>query len=45
MSESIRERYKAMGYCYCQDDDVYFKSEELLNKHLRYKQRVSNLEK
>ena len=39
------ELIKACGYCYCQDDDVYFESEELLNKHLRYKQRVANLEK
>ena len=39
------ELIKAMGYCYCPDDDVYFEGEELLNKHLRYKQRVSNLEK
>lgn len=43
--EIDEELIKAMGYCYCQDDDVYFESEELLNKHLRYKQRLANLEK
>ena len=34
-----------MGFYYCSDDDVYFKSEELLNKHLRYKNREFDLEK
>jgi hypothetical protein len=34
-----------MEFCYCSDEDVYFENEELLNKHLKYKNRESNLEK
>ena len=43
--EIDEELIKAMGYWYCSDENVYFESEELLNKHLRYKNIESNLEK
>ena len=36
---------KELGYCYCSDEYVYYKSEELLNKHLKYKNREKELEK
>lgn len=30
---------KDAGFCYCKEDDIYFKNEELLKKHLEYKKR------
>lgn len=43
--EIDEELIKDIGFCYCSDEDIYFESEELLNKHLKYKNRESNLEK
>lgn len=43
--EIDEELIKDIGFCYCSDEDIYFENEELLNKHLKYKNRESNLEK
>ena len=43
--EIDEELIKDIGFCYYYDEDIYFESEELLNKHLKYKNRESNLEK
>lgn len=43
--EIDEELIKDIGFCYYSDEDIYFESEELLNKHLKYKNRESNLEK
>ena len=41
----LLENPKAISMYYIVHDDCYFESEELLNKHLKYKNRESNLEK
>ena len=43
--EIDEELIRDIGFCYCSDEDIYFENEELLNKHLKYKNRESNLEK
>ena len=41
--EIDEELIKDIGFCYCSDEDIYFENEELLNKHLKYKNRESNI--
>ncbi len=38
------ETIKELGFCYCKEDDIYFKNEELLRKHLAYKEREQGQE-
>lgn len=40
--EIDEELIRDIGFCYCSDEDIYFENEELLNKHLKYKNRESN---
>lgn len=45
--EIDEELIKNMGFCLCsdEDEDIYFENEELLKKHLAYKNREADLEK
>ena len=43
--EIDKELINNMGFCLCSDEDIYFENEELLKKHLAYKNREPDLEK